>query len=156
MQKNEMAKANKAASFYKLKAISNQMKMVFDGRRLGMWPKYKQTNKTIQNRLLHWLGSLFSTTPYLNDFPPLNVHGWVGEIMKWAGFRRYFAILWTETSHCGRYPAIVQSRVHFLINLWFRPRKLGGSRLKRAGEWKSPSYKMTQSSSFPAPIAHIW
>lgn len=37
--------------------------------------KCKQTSKTIQNRLLHWLGSLFSTTPYLNHFPPANDHG---------------------------------------------------------------------------------
>ena len=51
------------------------MQMVFDGRGLGMRPKYKQTNKTIQNRLLHWLGSLFSTTPYLNHFPTANDHG---------------------------------------------------------------------------------
>ena len=82
MQKNEMAKANKAASFYKLKAISNRMKMVFDGRRLGMWPKYKQTSKATENRLLHWLGSLFSTTPYLNHFLAVNDHGLLAKIKK--------------------------------------------------------------------------
>ena len=52
------------------------MQMVFDGRGLGMRPKYKQTNKTIQNRLLLRLSSLFSTIPYLNDSPPANDHGW--------------------------------------------------------------------------------
>ena len=36
-----------------------------------------------------------------------------------------------ETSHCGRYPAIVQRRVHFLISLWFRPRKAVMNRLKK-------------------------
>ena len=60
-----------------------------------------------------------------------------------------------ETSHCGRYPAIVQSRVHSMINLWFRPRKAVMSRLKRAEEWKTSSGKMTPSSSFLASIAHI-
>ena len=54
---------------------------VTDGT-LSMWPKYKQTNKTIQNRLLHWLGSLFSTTPYLNHFPAVNDHGLLAKIKK--------------------------------------------------------------------------
>ena len=61
-----------------------------------------------------------------------------------------------ETSHCGRYPAIVQSRVHFLINLWFRPRKAAVSRLKRAGERELTVDKMTPCGSFLASISHLW
>ena len=49
--------------------------MTFDGRRLGTWPKYKQTSKTTGNRLLHCLSSLFSSMLYLNDSPPANDHG---------------------------------------------------------------------------------
>lgn len=44
------------------------------------WLKYKQTNKTIQNRLLHCLSSLFSTTPYLNHFPAANDHGLLAKL----------------------------------------------------------------------------
>ena len=61
-----------------------------------------------------------------------------------------------ETSHCGRYPAIVQRRVHFLINLWFRPRKAVMSRLKRT-EWEDVWFgKMMPSSPILAPTTRIW
>ena len=59
------------------------------------------------------------------------------------------------TLHCGRYPAIVQRRVHSMINLWFRPPKAVMSRLKRAGGQKPPSDKMTPSSPLLALISHI-
>ena len=53
-----------------------------------------------------------------------------------------------ETSHCGRYPAIVQRRVHSMINLWFRPRKVGMRRLKRAGWGDIWLREMTPSGPF--------
>ena len=60
-----------------------------------------------------------------------------------------------ETLHCGRYPVIVQSRVHSMINLYFRSRKAVMCGLKRAGERKPPSDKMTQGRLCLAPTAYI-